>query len=172
MSLAGNGPAPGCCCWLPLEGGRENHHDTCYSRGTGQETSDAGLRPQEAKELGPALSITSRGPISEPSEVESGAHRAMQLDRGLALVLCALSASRAPLETFHHGTLPQHRGNSRAWHGHAALGNKSPQGESGYLPGQAIHEFQPLFYFSLSSSFPRLPGTQYARLQPPRLRES
>ncbi|KAI7773666.1 hypothetical protein LA080_010199 [Diaporthe eres] len=69
----------------------------------------AGLRPQEAKELGPALSITSRGPIPEPSEVESGAPRAMQLDRGLALSLCALSASRAPLETFHQCTLPQHR---------------------------------------------------------------
>lgn len=91
----------------------------------------------------------------------------MQLDRGLAVCLCALSASRAPLETFHQGTLPQHRGNSCAWHGHAALGNKSPQGESGYLPGQATKEFQPLYSFSLSSSVPRLTCTQYARLQPP-----
>lgn len=41
--------------------------------------------------MGPALSMNSRGPISEPSEVESGAHRAIQLDRGPLLSLRPLS---------------------------------------------------------------------------------
>lgn len=56
--------------------------------------------------MDPAVSITSRGPISEPSEVESGAHRAMQAGQGPPS-LCALSPSQ-PLESRRNiSALPQ-----------------------------------------------------------------
>lgn len=68
-------------------------HDTCRCR---ELQSRPEGRPQEAKEMGPALSMNSRGPISEPSEVESGAHRAIQLDRGPLLSLRPLSLASYP----------------------------------------------------------------------------
>lgn len=82
-------------------------HATAEKLDSKPQTLSSGPRGQ--KKWAPALSITSRGPISEPSEVESGAPRAMQLDRGLAFCLCAFSASPALLETFHYRTLTQHR---------------------------------------------------------------
>ena len=97
--------------------------------------------------MDPALSITSRGPISEPSEVVAEPIGQCSWTGG-SLSLRPLSLTRSP-RNISHGTLPQDRENSCAWHGHGAVGNKSPQGESGFLPGQATLEFQPLFSFSL-----------------------
>lgn len=55
-----------------------------------------------SKKVGPRQSAYNYGPISEPSEVESGAHRAMQAGQGLAASVPSLPLEA--LETF--STLP------------------------------------------------------------------
>lgn len=110
--------------------------------------------------MGPALSITSRGPISEPSEVESGAHRAIQLDRG-SLSPCALSASRAALETFHC-TAPYHNTAGALVHGMALRPSETNPHKARAAPYQdrQLMSFSP--FFPLFPFLPRLPGAQYA----------
>lgn len=116
--------------------------------------------------MDPALSITSRGPISEPSEVESGAHRAMQLDRGFSA-----SAPSQPHEvpSKHFTTAPYHSTVKILVHGMAMGPSETNphKARAATCQDRQLLSFSPFFFFPLLYSYTQYPGHNVLRCNPP-----
>ena len=96
--------------------------------------------------MGPALSTTSRGPISEASEVESGAHRATQLDRGLSV---PAPSQPHQIPSKHFTTAPYHSTAGILVHGMALRPSETNphKARAALCLDRQLMSFSPFFFF-------------------------